>query len=84
MYQMQMNLMDIIELLINKAKQTIVLQFKSNETLLNDITNSLTKLQILMYEDTGEVDDAGVVTVSATPANSIKYNVDTIKINYKS
>ena len=67
-----------------QAKQTIVLQFKSNETLLNDITNSLTKLQILMYEDTGEVDDAGVVTVSATPANSIKYNVDTIKINYKS
>ena len=67
-----------------QAKQTIVLQFKSNETLLNDITNSLTKLQILMYEDTGEVDGAGVVTVPATPANLIKYNVDTIKINYKS
>lgn len=67
-----------------QAKQTIVLQFKSNETLLNDTTNSLTKLQILMYEDTGEVDAAGVVTVPATPANLIKYNVDTIKINYKS
>ena len=67
-----------------QAKQTIVLQFKSNETLLNDRTNSLTKLQILMYEDTGEVDGAGVVTVPATPADLIKYNVDTIKINYKS
>lgn len=67
-----------------QAKQTIVLQFKSNETVLNDTANSLTNLQILMYEDTGEVDDAGVVTVPATPANLIKYNVDTIKINYKS
>lgn len=67
-----------------QAKQTIVLQFKSNETLLNDITNSLTKLQILMYEDTGEVDASGAITVPATPASSIQYTVDTIKINYKS
>ena len=67
-----------------QAKQTIVLQFKSNEALLNDTTNSLTKLQILMYEDTGEVDASGAITVPATPASSIQYTVDTIKINYKS
>ena len=67
-----------------QAKQTIVLQFKSNETLLNDITNSLTNLQILMYEDTGEVEASGAITVPATPASSIQYTVDTIKINYKS